>query len=99
MGAREKEPAREPSIVGINLRKYRRAVGLSQSSLARRAALTRTIVQKLESGTTDNPSYNTMAALADALGIPTAAMVEERVEHQNLAKAVRRFLATAMAWR
>jgi len=48
---------------------------MSQAALAKRAGLTREYVNKLEAGKQD-PSLSTLNALAKALGVPVAALLE-----------------------
>jgi transcriptional regulator with XRE-family HTH domain len=48
---------------------------MSQDALARRAALTRVYVTRLEAGRQD-PSLSTINALARALGVPVTALLE-----------------------
>jgi len=56
-------------LVGKNLRKYRKASGYSQESLAHEIDLHRTYVSGIERGIR-NPSIESLAKLAKALGIP-----------------------------
>src|SRR5262245_19644204 len=58
---------------GTVLRGYRIAAGLSQEELAERAQLSRRTVSDLERGVTSEPYRNTVALLADALGLDAAA--------------------------
>lgn len=51
------------------LTRLRHAAGLSQAELAERAGLSLPAVQKLEYGSRRNPSRDTLAALAEALGV------------------------------
>ncbi|MGW2086642.1 helix-turn-helix domain-containing protein [Streptomyces sp. NPDC001880] len=54
-----------------NLRKYRRAAGLSQEQLAHRAGLSVGPVRKIEQGD-DGVRMETLHALARALGVKTS---------------------------
>lgn len=63
-------------MIGQALRDARRAAGLQQDELARRAGVSRMTVQRLEAGTID-PRVSTVTVLARALGlelllVPTA---------------------------
>jgi transcriptional regulator with XRE-family HTH domain len=62
--------------VGERLRRLRRAAGLTLRELASRAGLDLSTVHKLEQGRIDNPRLNTLVALAEALGVTVAALVE-----------------------
>jgi transcriptional regulator with XRE-family HTH domain len=55
-----------------NLRKYRRAAGLSQESLAHEAGLSLSVVRKVEQG--GDARVDTLHALARALGVSTSAL-------------------------
>lgn len=56
--------------VGVNLRKYRAAAGLSQEGLALECGLHRTYVSGVERGVR-NPTVTVLEKIAVALGIPT----------------------------
>jgi transcriptional regulator with XRE-family HTH domain/tetratricopeptide (TPR) repeat protein len=58
--------AHEPTFAGL-LRRMRRAAGLSQEALAKRAGLSRRGVSELESGVSKAPRKDTVTLLADAL--------------------------------
>jgi transcriptional regulator with XRE-family HTH domain len=60
---------------GRNLASQRRQAGLSQEELADRAGLHRTAISLSETGKR-NPRLDTMARLADALGVPVTALVD-----------------------
>lgn len=55
-------------MIGAALREARRAAGLQQEELARRAGVSRMTVQRLEAGTID-PRVSTVGVLARALGL------------------------------
>jgi transcriptional regulator with XRE-family HTH domain len=61
--------------MGKRLRRLRVTNRMSQAALAKRARLTREYVNKLEAGKQD-PSLTTMSALAKALGVPVARLLE-----------------------
>lgn len=56
------------SIIGQNLKRLRRARGLSQGRLAKSANVSLNTVVKLELGENDNPTLKTMESLARVLG-------------------------------
>jgi transcriptional regulator with XRE-family HTH domain len=61
--------------MGARVRRLRKAKNLSQAALAKRARLTRVYITRLESGQQD-PSLSTISALAKALGVSVAALLE-----------------------
>jgi transcriptional regulator with XRE-family HTH domain len=61
--------------MGTRLKRLRIAKDMSQAALAKRARLTREYVNKLEAGRQD-PSLTTISALAKALGVPVAKLLE-----------------------
>jgi transcriptional regulator with XRE-family HTH domain len=64
-----------PKQMGAKIRKLRKAAGMSQAGLAKRARLTRVYVTRLEAGRQD-PSLSTINALARALGVTVAELIE-----------------------
>lgn len=64
-----------PKQVGTRIRRLRKAKGMSQADLAKKARLTRVYVTRLEAGQQD-PSLSTINALAKALGVPVTELVE-----------------------
>ena len=72
--------------ISRSLRREREAAGISVSELARRAGISKATVSQLESGST-GPSVETLWAIADALRLPFAAFVEERVSGPTLIRA------------
>lgn len=71
----EKPPGRMRSIVGANVRRLRRAKGLSQEALADLASMHRTFVGHIERGET-NVSLDTLERVADALGETVSRLLE-----------------------
>lgn len=91
--------------ISRSLRREREAAGISVSELARRAGVSKATVSQLESGST-GPSVETLWAIADALGLPFAAFVEERTpaptliradEHAGVPSAAAPYVATLIA--
>ncbi|MBB2974791.1 transcriptional regulator with XRE-family HTH domain [Microbacterium endophyticum] len=68
------------------VKREREAAGLSVSELARRSGVSKATVSQLESSG-GNPSVETLWALATALGLPFAALIEE---HSSAPTLVRR---------
>lgn len=62
--------------VGERIRWHRRARGLSTEQLAVAAGLTGRTVLRIELGQ-NNPRFDTLKAIADALGIDFVALLEE----------------------
>lgn len=61
---------RKPEPFAAVLARLRKAVGLSQAELARKAGLSRMGLFNLERGERE-PTWRTVQALADALDVPT----------------------------
>jgi transcriptional regulator with XRE-family HTH domain len=62
---------------GARLRELREAAGLTQLGLAQKAGLHREAVGQLERGTR-HPAWETVLALAEALGVSVAAFEPEK---------------------
>ena len=56
-------------IISENIKKLRAKLGLTQDDLAKKADIKYTTLMKIESGTVNKPSVQTMAKLAKALGV------------------------------
>lgn len=61
--------------VGLNMRKYRDELGLSQEALAFECGLHRTYISGVERGVR-NPTVTVLAKIAKALKVPPASMLE-----------------------
>ncbi|MBA8817302.1 transcriptional regulator with XRE-family HTH domain [Microbacterium halimionae] len=68
------------------LKREREAAGLSVSELARRSGVSKATVSQLESSG-GNPNVETLWALATALGLPFAALVDERSPAPTLVRS------------
>ncbi|OWK27440.1 MAG: hypothetical protein US76_04425 [Parcubacteria group bacterium GW2011_GWA2_38_13b] len=53
----------------INIKKYRDKLGVSQDKLSKLASITLHTITKIESGSTPNPTIETMAKIAKGLGV------------------------------
>lgn len=62
--------------VGLNLKKYRSAAGLSQEGLALECGLHRTYVSGVERGIR-NPTVTVLERLAGPLGVPSWRLLDE----------------------
>jgi DNA-binding XRE family transcriptional regulator len=56
-------------IISKNIKKLRAELGLTQDDLAKKADIKYTTLMKVESGTVNKPSVQTMAKIAKALGV------------------------------
>jgi len=56
-------------IISENIKKMRAKLGLTQDDLAKKADIKYTTLMKVESGTVNKPSVQTMAKIAKALGV------------------------------
>ncbi|SFW63368.1 helix-turn-helix domain-containing protein [Amycolatopsis australiensis] len=65
------------SPLAFNLRRLRKARGLTVVDLARTSRTARATLTQLEAGT-GNPTLETLYALANALGVPLADLIAER---------------------
>ena len=57
------------TIIGNNIRKYRKKLGISQDILSKRANLAFHTIAKIEAGSTPDPRIETVKKIADALGV------------------------------
>jgi len=55
--------------ISENIKKMRAKLGLTQDNLAKKADIKYTTLMKVESGTVNKPSVQTMAKIAKALGV------------------------------
>ena len=55
--------------ISKNIKKLRAKLGLTQDDLAKKADIKYTTLMKVESGTVNKPSVQTMAKIAKALGV------------------------------
>ncbi len=57
------------SIIAENIKKYRQKLGISQDRLSKLADVTYNTIIKIESGANKNPTIETLAKIAKALGV------------------------------
>jgi len=55
--------------ISENIKKMRAKLGFTQDDLAKKADVKYTTLMKVESGTVNKPSVQTMAKIAEALGV------------------------------
>jgi transcriptional regulator with XRE-family HTH domain len=65
--------------IGARLRTARKAAGLTQEGVARRAGLTLKAVGEVERGEVQDPHYSTLTAIARALGMTVGELVGEEL--------------------
>jgi transcriptional regulator with XRE-family HTH domain len=86
-GANMADDERKPSaVIAEGLRRERRRAAASLAELARRAGIGKSTLSELESGA-GNPSLETLWALAVALDIPVARLLEPPRAHVTLIRA------------
>ncbi|MTN45681.1 helix-turn-helix domain-containing protein [Turicibacter sanguinis] len=69
-------------LFALNLKKYRKKLGVSQETFANMAGLHRTYISAIECGKR-SISLDNVQKIADALGIETYQLFLEEVEHQE----------------
>jgi len=57
------------SAIAENIKKYRQKMGISQDRLSKLADVTYNTIIKIESGANKNPTIETLAKIAKALGV------------------------------
>jgi len=62
--------------ISENIKKARAKLGLTQDDLAKKADIKYTTLMKVESGTVNKPSVQTMAKIAKALGVSIEDLLE-----------------------
>jgi transcriptional regulator with XRE-family HTH domain len=65
--------------IGDKVRAIRKAVGISQEEVARRAGVSLNVINRLERDVILDPHYSTLRGIASALGVPVADLVREPV--------------------
>lgn len=73
------QPAKDVSVVGVNLKRLRVRRKLTQEQLAKTCGIHRTTIIDLESGARQVPHGPVLRALADALGVTTGRLFAEAV--------------------
>ena len=63
-------------IISENIKKMRAKLDLTQDDLAKKADLKYTTLMKVESGTVNKPSVQTMAKIAIALGVSIEELIK-----------------------
>lgn len=69
--------SKEISIIAKNIKKYRAKLGISQDKLSKLASITLHTITKIESGSTLNPTIETMAKIAKGLGVSIDDLMEK----------------------
>ncbi|MFQ6111268.1 MAG: helix-turn-helix domain-containing protein, partial [Nitrospinota bacterium] len=73
--------------IGQRLRKLRKSKGYDQDALAQASGITQSAISNIETGTTKNPSSDTLTKLANALGIPVGDLYGQRALSQQISEA------------
>lgn len=63
-------------IISENIKKLRTKLALTQDDLAKKADIKYTTLMKVESGTVNKPSVQTMAKIAKALGVSIEELIK-----------------------
>ena len=63
--------------IGDKVRATRKAAGISQEEVARRAGVSLNVINRLERGVILDPHYSTLRGIARALGVPVEDLVRE----------------------
>lgn len=66
-----------------NVRKFRKAAGLSQQALAALTGYSQAYISQLENGVEKNPTKDCLEKLAGAMGIPVGKLFEDGEEETN----------------
>ncbi|GDX62385.1 hypothetical protein LBMAG33_6950 [Candidatus Levyibacteriota bacterium] len=69
--------SKEISIIAKNIKRYRAKLGISQDKLSKLASITLHTITKIESGSTPNPTIETMAKIAKGLGVSIDDLMEK----------------------
>lgn len=67
---------KEPSKIGVNIKKFSKKNGVSKSELVRRTGLDYHTIAKIERGVTPDPRVHTVVKIASALGITVEELVK-----------------------
>jgi len=65
------------SVIGRNLRRLRKAKGLSPHAVGKLAGLAHTTVLRLECGDRSNPSIDTIEKLSQVLGVQISELIKD----------------------
>lgn len=71
--------------VGLNIKRIRRELGLSQEAFADQSGLHRTYISGIERGVR-NPTIRVLEKIAEALGVPSARLLEDVSEPGSAGK-------------
>ena len=61
--------SKQKSKIGMNMKKYRKKLGISQDVLSKKANLAFHTIAKIEVGSTTDPRIETVKKIADALNV------------------------------
>ena len=60
------------------IKRLRRKLGITQTELARRAGIRQGVLSYIENGRTKHPRIDTLAAIANALGVTIEDLIEKK---------------------
>jgi transcriptional regulator with XRE-family HTH domain len=67
-----------PTVIGMKIRQAREHYGMSQAELARRIGISKTAMNDLEQGKTQDPHLSHIVAIADQLRLSVDALLGRR---------------------
>ena len=75
--------------IGDKVRATRKAAGISQEEVARRAGVSLNVINRLERDVILDPHYSTLRGIASALGVPVADLVREPPSREKMKPRIR----------
>jgi len=69
--------ASKKSTIANNIKKYRQKLGISQDRLSKMADVTYNTIIKIESGSSQNPTIDTLSKIAKALGVSVDDLIQK----------------------
>ena len=72
--------------LGDNLKRIRKEVGITQDELAKRSQIGKAQISKIEAGTQENPTLNTLANICGVLGVSIAELVFDEKNESEATK-------------
>ena len=65
------------SVIAENIKKYRKKKGITQDKLSKMADITYNTIIKIESGTIQNPTIDTLSKIANALDVKVDDLIKK----------------------
>ena len=66
--------------IGSVIKRYRNEAGISQGQLAKKVGVVRGYISDLECGRKNNPTYDVIGLIANALSIPAGLLMNEKTK-------------------